>query len=74
MKIVKIDKLGRIVIPMTYRKQLGIKEHDDLSILFNGNTIIISPTNSICKICGSKAKINNKMQICAECIKEVKSL
>ena len=25
MKIARIDKLGRIVIPMTYRKQLGIK-------------------------------------------------
>ena len=38
MKIARIDKLGRIVIPMAYRKLLGINDHDELSILRDGNT------------------------------------
>ena len=74
MKIARIDKLGRIVIPMTYRKQLGIKEHDELSILREENTIVISPLNNVCKLCGNKADTSNKMHLCKECVNRIKAL
>ncbi len=74
MKIAKIDKLGRIVIPMTYRKQLGINAYDELSIIRDGNTIVISTLNGICKLCGGKLKTNVDIQLCKECIRRVKSL
>ena len=74
MKIARIDKLGRIVIPMAYRKQLGINEHDELSILRDGNTIVISPLNDVCKLCGNKVDTSRKIQICNECIKRIKAM
>lgn len=37
----RIDELGRIVIPMEYRNQLGIKYSDSLSIELTGGEIIL---------------------------------
>ena len=74
MKSARIDKLGRIVIPMAYRKLLGINEHDELSILRDGNTIVISPLNDVCKLCGNKVDTSRKIQICNECIKRIKAM
>ncbi|MBQ7344282.1 MAG: AbrB/MazE/SpoVT family DNA-binding domain-containing protein [Clostridia bacterium] len=74
MKIARIDKLGRIVIPMTYRKQLGIKEYDEISIDQVGSTIIISPLKGVCRLCGSRVDASTKMQLCESCIKQVKAL
>ena len=42
MIIRRIDELGRIVIPKTYRKQLGIKHDDNLTIKLINNEITIS--------------------------------
>jgi AbrB family looped-hinge helix DNA binding protein len=46
----KIDNMGRIVIPMEIRKQLGIETNDDLKIeVVNGEIVI------------SKLETNNKL-------------
>lgn len=45
----KVDKLGRVVIPVELRKVLGIKEKDPIEILVDGNYIILQKY---------KAKIN----------------
>lgn len=39
----KIDKLGRIVLPMEIRKKLNIKTGDALKINVNGRHITLSP-------------------------------
>lgn len=74
MKISKIHNLGRIVIPITYRKQLGISANDSLSILKKGKHTIISPLKSMCKLCGCDIGEEQKMQICDEFIKRIKEL
>lgn len=38
----KIDELGRIVIPMTYRSQLDIKHNDRLIMKLTENEIVVS--------------------------------
>lgn len=38
----KIDNTGRIVIPMEIRKQLNIKENDDLKVEVVNDNIVIS--------------------------------
>lgn len=38
----KIDNMGRIVIPMEIRKQLNIKENDDLKVEVVNDNIVIS--------------------------------
>ena len=74
MKITKIDKLGRIVIPINYRKQLGIKAHDNLAVSREGRSIIISTQKCTCLLCGNDVQQYQKMQICDECIKQIKDL
>ena len=74
MKVAKIDKLGRIVIPMTIRKQLGIAEDDHLSIYREGKKIVISPMKSICRICGCDIDQSTKIELCDKCIMQIKEL
>lgn len=42
MIVRRIDSLGRIVIPKTYREQLGISQDDNLSIKLTENELIVS--------------------------------
>lgn len=37
----KVDELGRIVIPIDVRKQLGIKEGETLEISIENNKIVL---------------------------------
>ena len=38
----KIDNLGRIVIPKEIRKELNIKDYDELKITTDGKQVIIT--------------------------------
>ena len=40
----KIDNLGRIVIPKIMRDKLGLSKNDELDIMLDGDRIIISKT------------------------------
>ena len=42
----KIDNLGRIVIPISYRKALRLKSEDSLTISLKKDEIIISAKNT----------------------------
>lgn len=37
----KVDELGRIVIPIEFRRKLGIEEKNNLSMLIDGNRLIL---------------------------------
>lgn len=37
----KVDELGRIVIPIDVRKQLGIKEGETLEISIENNKVVL---------------------------------
>lgn len=54
----KIDKLGRLVIPKEIRKELNIREEDDIDIQFADNKIILTKPNDI----DYKAIINNAIR------------
>ena len=68
----RIDKLGRITIPIDYREKFNLSENAPIRITCEENGIIISPTASACKICGAFIKPNSKFPICQECIKAIK--
>jgi transcriptional pleiotropic regulator of transition state genes len=75
MKRARIDKLGRIVIPMHYRKALGITTETDLTLDCDNNKIIISPSESNCKICEKPIihKVTD-LPICNECVEKIKKI
>ncbi len=69
----KIDELGRIVLPVDYRRALGVTVDSVLSISFTDGGILIKPTASVCKLCGSEENISSELEVCRECIKRIKS-
>jgi len=74
MKNTRIDKLGRIVIPKSYREALSITENTDLIIKFNNKGITIIPSENLCKICNKEIVQNLELPLCAECVKKIKTL
>lgn len=56
----KLDKLGRIVIPMSLRRQLGINEKDSIEIFVEHDKIILQkyPPHQECMLTG-KVSSNN---------------
>ena len=74
MKIREIDKLGRIVIPINFRKSLGITENTVLNIEEENGSIIITPINVLCKLCNQKITNPTDVPLCYNCIRKIKEL
>ena len=72
MKRARIDKLGRIVIPISYRRILNITTETNLAIECNNRKISISPIEQTCKLCERKIDKTNDIPLCDECIKRIK--
>jgi len=72
-EIRKIDKLGRIVIPIEFRKVLYMNTNDDLEIFVDVDTIVLKKRLDKCIICGetSDLKVYREKYICCYCRKKV---
>ena len=71
-----IDELGRIVIPMEFRKVLGISAKDQLEISLSGSTISIRKYDKSCILCGETGdfmEFGDKI-ICINCLKKLRSI
>lgn len=69
----KIDKLGRIVLPMDFRKALGLEGEAEVVIGVIGNTITVKGAESTCRLCGSAQNVSKQLKICSGCIAKIKS-
>ena len=72
----KVDELGRIVLPIEMRRTLDIGEKDSLEIYVEGSSIILKKYKPSCAFCdgGRDISVFRGRNICARCIKELKSL
>ena len=70
--VVKIDKLGRVVIPISFRRMLGFSENTELEIGLENNKIVICRPPRLCKLCG--VENNFAIGLCMDCINKVKSV
>ena len=69
----KIDELGRIVLPVEYRKALNIHERDELKVNINNGEIIIRKPLLECHFCGvpvDLVRIGNEY-VCRRCIEKL---
>lgn len=71
----KLDKLGRIVIPIEMRKTLDINLQDPLEIFSEGNSIILRKYAPGCVFCG---EVSNTIQykgklVCQNCLNQLMS-
>ena len=74
MKQTKLDNLCRIVIPVSIRKNLGMKEGTRLKIEQNEDCITIKIAESTCRLCGAHDTVHEELMICSTCIQKIKKL
>lgn len=68
----RIDKLGRVVLPISYRNKLGLCENTKVTLSLVDDKIIITPANDRCLMCGNKENINKFFGLCRGCIEKIK--
>lgn len=69
----QIDKLGRIVLPIGYRKRLGLHENSKVTVSICGDVISITPSEDKCILCGRKDQYNRSLRLCSDCIDKIKN-
>lgn len=72
----KVDELGRIVIPIELRRNLGIEIKDPMEIFVDDDCIVLRKYEPTCIFCGSDYEVVNHQgkNICKNCIEELKNL
>lgn len=66
-----LDSVGRIMIPIEVRRELGVAVGDKVSIIVEKDRVIIEKYRDTCYLCGKSAKnfnyVNNK-RVCFACL------
>ncbi len=72
----KVDDLGRVVLPVELRRNLGIDIKDPLEIYVDGDQVILKKYEPTCIFCGEAKAVKNYSgkNICPSCIKKIKRL
>ena len=70
---IKIDELGRVVLPIELRKQFGIDVKDSLEIYVDGDRIILRKKKDACIFCGKTKDLKEfkEQMVCENCIAEL---
>ena len=69
----KVDNLGRVVLPIELRRNMGIDQKDPIEILIDRDQIILRKYQPACVFCGSTTDVQhfNRKVVCRECITEM---
>ena len=75
----KVDELGRFVLPMETRTELGIQSKSVLDVYINDDSIILKrnldiPVCAICGESGSELTEIDNTYICSNCIARIKDI
>ncbi|HPQ48107.1 MAG TPA: AbrB/MazE/SpoVT family DNA-binding domain-containing protein [Clostridia bacterium] len=65
----RLDPLGRIVLPKTFRDNLDIAIKDDIEIFMDGTSIVVTKHEPRCVFCGETEGIRSfkDQMVCREC-------
>lgn len=71
-----VDALGRVVIPMEIRENLGIKTKDLLEIFVQGDKIVLKKHSDSCIFCNSEDDVISfeDKKVCRECLAKLAKL
>ncbi|MBE6702010.1 MAG: AbrB family transcriptional regulator [Ruminococcaceae bacterium] len=69
-----IDRLGRIVIPTTFRRALDLNEKTALEVCLDGDKVIVRRSSSCCKLCYANIDSSSDPCLCPSCIEKIKKL
>lgn len=72
----RVDKLGRIVLPIELRKAMDIGDRDTLEIIAEGDKVILKKAVSTCVFCDSVKDLGifHNRHICMDCLRELRQL
>ncbi|HHV46255.1 MAG TPA: AbrB/MazE/SpoVT family DNA-binding domain-containing protein [Tissierellia bacterium] len=72
----KVDRLGRVVIPIELRRNLDIEEKDALEIFIDGEHIVLKKYAPACIFCGQAKDVTTfkNKNICPSCLKEIENM
>ena len=70
----KIDRLGRIVLPMDFRRALGLEGEAVVILGIRGDTITVRGIDTSCRLCGSSSEVLGSLKICSACVRKIKSI
>jgi len=67
------DSLGRMVVPIEYRRTLGIDERTPCEITCEDDTIVIKKYREACAFCGSYEDLlmAGGVKVCRSCAKSI---
>ena len=68
----KIDELGRIVLPMEFRKALNVDTKCDIEMQIKDGSIVLTPHQTLCHSCGEVIPSKTKYHLCKECLIAIK--
>lgn len=70
------DALGRVVIPVELRRNLGIQTNDSVEIYVDGQFIMLKKYEPSCVFCGDvkEVKMLHGKCVCSNCLEELKEL
>lgn len=71
-----VDPLGRVVIPVELRRNMGINTDDSLEVFVDGDYIMMKKYEPACIFCGNAKDIQqiHGKNICKSCLEELKKL
>ena len=64
----KVDKLGRVVIPVYLRERYGIEEESTMEFLDTGDGILMRVVAPSCKVCHGQIPNGASLPLCDECL------
>ena len=70
----EIDNLGRIVLPINYRRQLKLRPGDKMLISLESGVVKMTRTEQNCALCDARLNNEFEVRLCKSCIKKIKAL
>ena len=71
-----VDSLGRIVLPISLRREMDINQKDSIEIFIEGDTVILKKYQSSCVFCDSVQDLRDYkgIMVCEKCVKDIEKL
>ena len=71
--LVRVDNLGRIVIPVRIRRSMELEPDTCLELFTEDNRIVMSKYGATCVFCGKDENLTpyKDKHICADCLKDL---
>ncbi len=72
----KVDRLGRVVLPIELRRSLGIEEGDAMELYLADGAIALRKIETTCAFCNGEEELISYRgkNICQECLAKITAL